>query len=63
MKNNVIEYYSKSNYGITSFYLADKAFASLIARLTGKKTVNEIDLAVIRTITGRESRLTINPNI
>jgi hypothetical protein len=34
-----IEYFRKQNYGVTMFYVLDKKLASVVQKLTGKKTL------------------------
>lgn len=42
-----IEFYAKDVYGKTNLYIKDSKVASLIRTLTGKKTVDSYDLAVL----------------
>ena len=48
----VIEYYSKEVYGNSLEYVVNKDDAYIISRLTGKKTISEIERELIRDLTG-----------
>ena len=50
--NKTIEYYSKEVYGNRLEYVINKDDAYIISRLTGKKTISEIERELIRDLTG-----------
>lgn len=47
-----IQYYRKSNYGVTHEYVKDKGDAGIIAQLTGRKTISGVERELIRDLTG-----------
>ena len=47
-----IEFYSKDVYGNRLEYVANKADADIIRKLTGKKTITGIERELIRDLTG-----------
>ena len=54
---NNIKYYTKQNYGTDHTYLADLHLAGKVRLLTGKKTIDAVDMdalsAVFRFVTGQ----------
>lgn len=42
-----IQYYRKNVYGNTQYYIADPETARLVTRLTGKKTIDADNMAVL----------------
>ena len=40
----------KTAFGKTLHYVTDPALAAALTRLTGKKTINEIDIAALETL-------------
>jgi hypothetical protein len=47
-----IEFYSREVYGNRLEYVVNKADANIIQKLTGKKTITEIERELIRDLTG-----------
>lgn len=50
--SKVIEFYSKEVYGNRLEYVINNDDAYIISRLTGKKTISEIERELIRDLTG-----------
>lgn len=48
----VIEFYSKDVYGNRLEYILNKGDADIIRKLTGKKTITEVERELIRDLTG-----------
>ena len=55
---NVIQYYNRQVFGNTNTYITPPYLASKVRLLTGKKTVDAVDLdaiaAVLKEITGKQ---------
>ena len=45
-----IETYAKTAFGKTLHYVTDPVQAAALTRLTGKKTINENDIAALETL-------------
>jgi hypothetical protein len=56
--HNTIQYYNRQVYGGTNTYITPPSLASKVRLLTGKKTVDSVDLdalgAVLKEITGKQ---------
>jgi hypothetical protein len=48
----VIEFYSKTIYGNSLEYVANKGDAEIISKLTGKRTISSVERELIRDLTG-----------
>ena len=45
-----IETYAKTAFGKTLHYVLDPEYKAALTRLTGKKTINETDIAALETL-------------
>ena len=45
-----IETYAKTAFGKTLHYVVDPTYKAALTRLTGKKTINENDIAALETL-------------
>jgi hypothetical protein len=50
MKNSIIQYYVREVYGNPRYYVADKALADSISKLTGQKTIMPWHMAALEAL-------------